>query len=99
MRILENTLPDQKGNQMNFDEFYKLTAGQRMKKRGTTAPRPFQKDWANSQMTAIADAGVQNPWLRQELGDNIDVSIQRTKNKQTIIVLFTRAKPDKPFPQ
>lgn len=79
---------------MNFDEFYKLTAGQRIKQRGTTAPRPFSKDWANSQMTAIADSAIGNPWMRQELGSNIDVSVQRSPNGRTIAFFFTNVSDD-----
>jgi hypothetical protein len=73
-----------------FSEYRQLTVGQQMTRRGCTAPRPFHPDWANSQMTAIADAAMGNPWLRDQLGQDVNVKIERSKDGDTIRFVFTR---------
>lgn len=75
---------------MTFEEFYNLTPGERIARRGTIAVRPFHPDWANAQMTAIADFAVYNPWMRHTLGHDIEVSVQASKDGQTVMFIFSR---------
>jgi hypothetical protein len=41
-------------------------------------------------MTAIADAAMGNPWLRDQLGQDVNVKIERSKDGDTIRFVFTR---------
>ena len=76
---------------MSFEEFYNLTAGQRIVRRGTIASRPFHPDWRLVQMTAICDFAVANPWLKDTLGGDIRASVQASKDGDTVMFVFSRS--------
>lgn len=73
-----------------FSAYRQLTAGEQMNRRGCTAPRPFHPDWANAQMTLIADHAMGNPWLQSQLGRDVDVSVERSSDGSSIAFVFTK---------
>lgn len=41
-------------------------------------------------MTEIADHAMENPWLRSELGGNVEVSVSRSADQSTIAFVFSK---------
>lgn len=78
---------------MDFPEFYNLTPGQRASRRLTSAPRPFQADWQNQQLSNIVDGVRGNPWFVQTFGRDIDVSVNVSKDGATLALFFTKTAP------
>lgn len=52
--------------------------------RGSMACRPRHDDWPQHNFFAISHFITANPYIRAELGDDADVSIQRSADGQTI---------------
>ena len=77
-----------------LDKYRQLTPGARAALRGSSACRPQHADWPNHNLAAISDLIASNPYIRAELGPNLDVSIQRSKDGLTF-AFFVSAGGDK----
>lgn len=75
---------------MDFQEFYNLTEGQRSSLRKSSASRPWDKDWGLAQLTRIADFAVGNPFIRDELGEHVEVQVLQSKDRGQIMLILSR---------
>ena len=72
-----------------IENYFAMTPAARAAKRGSAACRPHHEDWAEHNLVQISDVIIANPWVRQEMGSNLDVSVQRSKDKRTLIFCVT----------
>lgn len=73
---------------MDFEDFYNLTPGQRIARRGTIASRPGSVDWQLSQLTDLCDYVRRNPWVVETLGLDVRASVQVSPDRSMLVLMF-----------
>ena len=71
--------------------FYKLPPGARAVRRGSVAARPWMAEYAKQQVVNICDFVAGNPWVRDKLGTDLDVSVRVSDDGAQIAFIFSKS--------